>query len=69
VINSPSNPTGMAYTASELTALGEVLREFPKIAIATDDMYEHIRWNLDEPFVTILNVCPDLAPRTLVLNG
>ncbi len=68
VINSPSNPTGMAYTADELAALGEVLREFPRAVIATDDMYEHIRWS-DEPFVNILNACPDLAPRTLVLNG
>ena len=69
VINSPSNPTGMAYTADELAALGEVLREYPKVAIASDDMYEHIRWNLDVPFVNILSVCPDLADRTLVLNG
>ncbi len=68
VINSPSNPTGMAYSADELGALGEVLREFPRALIATDDMYEHIRWS-PEPFVNILNVCPDLAPRTLVLNG
>jgi aspartate aminotransferase len=69
VINSPSNPTGMAYTADELAALGEVLRDFPKVAIATDDMYEHIRWDTQQPFVNILNVCPDLTNRTLVLNG
>ncbi|MCX8026190.1 MAG: pyridoxal phosphate-dependent aminotransferase, partial [Thermanaerothrix sp.] len=68
VINSPSNPTGMTYTADELAALGEVLRDFPKVVVATDDMYEHIRWS-SAPFVNILNVCPDLAPRTLVLNG
>ena len=69
VINSPSNPTGMAYTANELAELGEVLRDYPKVVIATDDMYEHIRWNTDKPFVNILNACPDLANRTLVLNG
>jgi aspartate aminotransferase len=68
VINSPSNPTGMAYTEAELAALGEVLREFPRTLIATDDMYEHIRWS-SEPFVNILNACPDLTSRTLVLNG
>ena len=68
VINSPSNPTGMAYSRDELAALGEVLRDYPKAVIATDDMYEHIRWS-SEPFVNILNACPDLAPRTLVLNG
>jgi aspartate aminotransferase len=69
VINSPSNPTGMAYSADELGALGEVLRDYPRVVIATDDMYEHIRWNKDEPFVNIVNVCPELAERTLVLNG
>jgi aspartate aminotransferase len=68
VINSPSNPTGMAYSRDELEGLGEVLREFPRTLIATDDMYEHIRWQ-SEPFVNILNACPDLTPRTLVLNG
>ncbi|MCF1182461.1 pyridoxal phosphate-dependent aminotransferase [Marichromatium gracile] len=68
VINSPSNPTGMAYSRDELEALGEVLRDFPRAVIASDDMYEHIRWS-DAPFVNILNACPDLAPRTLVLNG
>lgn len=68
VINSPSNPSGMAYTREELAALGAVLREFPRAFIATDDMYEHIRW-ANEPFVNILHACPDLAPRTLVLNG
>jgi len=69
VINSPSNPTGIAYTHGELTDLGKVLREFPRAIIATDDIYEHIRWVTDEPFVNILHACPDLAPRTLVLNG
>ncbi len=68
VINSPSNPSGVAYTRAELAALGEVLLEFPRAVIATDDIYEHIRW-ADEPFVNILHACPDLAPRTLVLNG
>ena len=69
VINSPSNPTGMAYSKDELAALGDVLREFPRALIATDDMYEHIRWDTATPFANILNACPDLTPRTLVLNG
>jgi aspartate aminotransferase len=68
VINSPSNPTGVAYTLAELKALGEVLREFPQVLIATDDMYEHILWNKDE-FVNILNANPDFYERTIVLNG
>ena len=58
----------MSYSADELKALGAVLRDFPRALIATDDMYEHIRWDR-APFVNILNVCPDLTPRTLVLNG
>ena len=68
VINSPSNPTGVAYSAAELTALGEVLRRHPQVYIATDDMYEHILW-IEEKFHNILNVCPDLYERTIVLNG
>jgi len=68
IINSPSNPTGMAYSLEELKALGEILLEYPKIIVATDDMYEHIRWG-KEPFVNILNACPALKDRCIVLNG
>ncbi len=67
VINSPSNPSGMAYSRAELEAIGKVLRDFPRIIIATDDMYEHVLWN--DGFCNILNACPDLYERTLVLNG
>ncbi len=68
VINSPSNPTGVAYSKSELAALGDVLLKHPQIIVATDDMYEHILW-ADEPFSNILNACPELLPRMMVLNG
>ena len=68
IINSPSNPTGMAYSKDELSALGEVLRQHPHVLIATDDMYEHILWDAGS-FVNILNACPDLTDRTMVLNG
>jgi len=68
VINSPSNPTGVAYSLEELKALGEVLQDYPQILIATDDMYEHILWNKGE-FVNILNARPDFYDRTIVLNG
>ncbi|MDX1750545.1 MAG: pyridoxal phosphate-dependent aminotransferase [Methylophaga sp.] len=68
VINSPSNPTGMTYTKAELEALGEVLRKYPDILIATDDMYELIYW-ADEPFYNIVMACPDLYDRTIVMNG
>jgi aspartate aminotransferase len=68
VINSPSNPTGMAYRRKELLAFGEILRKHPRVLIATDDMYEPFIWH-GEPFCNILMVCPDLYDRTLVLNG
>ena len=68
VINSPSNPTGVAYSKAELAALGAVLKNCPEVLIATDDMYEHILWS-KEPFSNILNACPELYERTIVLNG
>jgi len=68
IINSPSNPSGIAYSKTELAALGEVLIKHPNIMILTDDIYEHILWT-QEPFVNIVNACPDLYDRTLVLNG
>jgi aspartate aminotransferase len=67
-LNSPSNPSGMAYTKAELTALGEVLRRHPQILIATDDMYEKILWS-GEPFSNIVNACPDLYDRTMVVHA
>jgi aspartate aminotransferase len=68
VINSPSNPTGVAYTGAELEALAEILLQHPHVLVATDDMYEHILWR-DEPFSNILTVCPELYDRCIVLNG
>ena len=68
VINSPSNPSGLAYSKSELEALGKVLRKHPHVLIATDDMYEHILWT-EEAFHNIVMACPDLYDRTIVLNG
>lgn len=68
VINSPSNPTGIAYTRAELKALAEILIKYPNIFIATDDMYEHILWS-KEPFSNILMACPALYERTIVLHG
>ena len=68
VINSPSNPTGVAYSQEELAALAEVLLRHPQVLVATDDMYEHIMFS-GRPFVNILNACPELYDRTIVLNG
>jgi len=68
VINSPSNPTGIAYSSGELKAIADVLLQHPNVCIATDDMYEHSLFD-DKEFVNILDVCPDLYDRTFVLNG
>ena len=68
IINSPSNPTGVIYTRADLAELGEVVRGYPDVLIATDDIYEHIRWT-GEPFCNIVNACPDLLDRTVVING
>jgi len=68
VLNTPSNPTGVAYTRADLKAIGAVLKEYPDILIASDDMYEHIVW-ADEPFCTIAEVCPELYAQTLTMNG
>ena len=67
-INSPSNPSGAAYSLEELKALGNVLADFPNIVIATDDMYEHILWEQGK-FVNILNAHPEFYDRTIVMNG
>ena len=68
ILNSPSNPTGAAYDAAELKALGAVLLKYPHVMLLSDDMYEHI-WYAPEPFATMLQVCPDLYDRTLTMNG
>ena len=68
IINSPSNPSGKAYTTAELKALGDVLVKHPNIVVMTDDIYEHIVWT-DEGFVNILNACPELIEQTVVING
>ncbi len=68
IINSPSNPSGKAYSRAELKALGDVLVKHPNIVVMTDDIYEHIVWS-DEGFVNILNACPELAEQTVVING
>ena len=68
MLNSPSNPTGAAYSADELRALAEVIRRHLHIMVLTDDMYEHV-WYADTPFSTIAQVAPDLYDRTLTVNG
>ncbi|PHR94269.1 MAG: aspartate aminotransferase [Robiginitomaculum sp.] len=68
ILNSPSNPTGMLYSAGELAALAEVLVGHERIMILSDDMYEHLVYD-DHEFATIADVAPDLYARTLTMNG
>jgi aspartate aminotransferase len=68
LLNSPSNPTGAAYTAEELKALADVLLAHPHVRVLTDDMYEHLVFG-DFEFATIAEVEPRLYDRTLTMNG
>lgn len=68
ILNSPSNPTGMGYSASHLRALADVLLEFPHVMVMTDDMYEHLSYD-GWKFATIAAVEPRLIERTLTCNG
>jgi aspartate aminotransferase len=68
ILNSPSNPTGAAYSRSELKALTDVLVEHPQVWVLTDDMYEHLVYD-DFAFTTAAEVEPRLYERTLTLNG
>jgi aspartate aminotransferase len=68
ILNSPSNPSGTAYSAIELQALGEVLQQNPHVNILSDDIYEYLLYDRLE-FATIASVMPELASRTLTVNG
>ena len=68
LLNSPNNPSGSVYTAEELTDLAEVLIKHPQVIICSDDIYEHFVFD-GNTFSNILNVCPELYPRCLIVNG
>jgi aspartate aminotransferase len=68
MLNSPSNPTGAAYSPAELKALGEVIKKHPRIIVCCDDIYEPIYWGR-EPFSSLLTVVPELYDRTVTVNG
>jgi aspartate aminotransferase len=68
ILNSPSNPTGACYGASELQAFAEVLAEHPQVVVVADEIYETIHW-AQEPFVSFAEACPALYDRTVTVNG
>lgn len=67
-LNSPSNPTGASYSEHQLATIGEVLQPYPDVVIAADEIYEHIHW-AEDPFVSFAKACPELAARTVTING
>ncbi len=68
ILNSPSNPTGIGYTKDDLLAIAEVVRKHEHLWVMVDDIYEHLIYG-DYKFYSLLEVAPDLANRTLTLNG
>lgn len=68
ILNSPCNPTGAVYSASQWRAFGDVLREHPRVVILSDEIYEHIYW-AEHSFTSFAKACPDLYGRTITVNG
>ncbi len=68
ILNSPCNPSGAVYSEAELKELAEVLLRHPRIVVLSDDIYEHIVFR-GEKFCNIINVCPELRDRCVILNG
>lgn len=68
MLNSPSNPTGKAYSKAEMQALGQVILDNPHVLLATDDIYEHIYWG-QEPLVNMVALYPELKSRAIIING
>ena len=68
ILNSPSNPTGISYTKNQYQIIGEVLKNYPDVLVATDDMYEHIYWG-DNKFYSFAEACPEMFNRTVTING
>tara|TARA_R110001599_G_scaffold232506_3_gene431717 strand:- start:1311 stop:2513 length:1203 start_codon:yes stop_codon:yes gene_type:complete len=68
ILNSPSNPSGMAYTLEELRKLGNVLKRHKGVLVLSDEIYEHINYG-SERIPSILNACPELHDRVVIVNG
>ena len=68
MLNSPNNPSGKYFNSELLKKLGDILLKYKDVYVSSDDIYEHIHWN-KEKFHNIVNACPKLKDRTIVLNG
>lgn len=69
ILNSPSNPTGAVYSRQELSALADILKQFPQVTIVSDDIYNRLIFTGEEVAPHILQAAPELANRVLVVNG
>ena len=69
IINSPSNPTGEVYSKAELTSLAKVIEKHPDLYILSDDIYEYLLYRGSEKFSTIAEIDPEVAERTITMNG
>ena len=69
IINSPSNPTGEVYSKAELTSLAKVIKKHPDLYILSDDIYEYLLYGGSEKFSTIAEIDPEVAKRTITMNG
>ncbi|MCF6764364.1 pyridoxal phosphate-dependent aminotransferase [Thiotrichales bacterium 19S3-7] len=69
ILNNPVNPTGVVYSESELNALAEVLRDYPELLIASDDIYDQLYWGQEARVKSILEVAPDLRDRIILINS
>ena len=69
IINSPSNPTGEVYSKAELTSLAKVIKKHPDLYILSDDIYEYLLYRGSEKFSTIAEIDPEVAKRTITMNG
>ena len=69
IINSPSNPTGEVYSKAELTSLAKVIEKHPDLYILSDDIYEYLLYRGSEKFSTIAEINPEVAKRTITMNG
>jgi aspartate aminotransferase len=69
IINSPSNPTGEVYSKAELTSLAKIIEKHPDLYILSDDIYEYLLYRGSEKFSTIAEIDPEVAKRTITMNG
>ena len=69
LLNSPSNPTGLVYSRDEFQQLANVLRDWPQVAILTDDIYNRLMFDSSQVAPHLLHVAPEMRDRVVIVNG